>query len=48
MAKPRVLLLATGGTISMEVDVERGGAVPRLSGREILDAIPGVDEVARV
>jgi L-asparaginase len=43
-----VLLLATGGTISMEVDVERGGAVPRLSGREILDAIPGVDEVARV
>ncbi|MBW3656822.1 MAG: asparaginase, partial [Gemmatimonadetes bacterium] len=48
MAKPRVLLLATGGTISMQVDPERGGAVPRLSGREILDSIPGVEEVARV
>jgi L-asparaginase len=45
---PRVLLLATGGTISMQVDRERGGAVPRLSGREILDAVPGVEAVARV
>jgi len=48
VAKPRVLLLATGGTISMQVDRERGGAVPRLSGREILESIPGVAEVARV
>jgi L-asparaginase len=46
--KPRVLLLATGGTISMQVDPERGGAVPRLSGREILESVPGVEEVARV
>ena len=46
--RPRILLLATGGTISMQVDRERGGAVPRLSGREILDSLPGVDEVARV
>lgn len=48
MAKPRVLLLATGGTISMQVDRERGGAVPKLSGREILDAVPGAEEVADV
>jgi L-asparaginase len=45
---PRVLLLATGGTISMQVDRERGGAVPRLTGREILNAVPGIDAVARV
>ena len=45
---PRVLLLAAGGTISMRFDPERGGAVPRLSGREILDAVPGVEQVARV
>lgn len=44
----RVLLLATGGTISMQVDRALGGAVPSLTGREILDAIPGVDAVARV
>ena len=31
---PRVLLLATGGTISMLADVQAGGAVPQLTGRE--------------
>ena len=45
---PRVLLLATGGTISMRQDAAAGGAVPRLSGREILDSVPGVDEVAEL
>jgi L-asparaginase len=43
-----VLLLAAGGTISMRFDPERGGAVPKMSGREILDSVPGVDDVARV
>ncbi|HEX2080997.1 MAG TPA: asparaginase [Longimicrobium sp.] len=45
---PRVLLLATGGTISMRRDPERGGAVPLLTGAEILAALPGVEKVARV
>ncbi|HEX6373221.1 MAG TPA: asparaginase [Longimicrobium sp.] len=45
---PRVLLLATGGTISMQVDAAQGGAVPSLSGRQILDALPGVERIARV
>ncbi|HEX2204618.1 MAG TPA: asparaginase [Longimicrobium sp.] len=45
---PRVLLLATGGTISMRQDAAAGGAVPRLTGREILEAVPGVDQVARL
>jgi L-asparaginase len=45
---PRVLLLATGGTISMQVDAAQGGAVPSLTGRQILDALPGVDRIARV
>ena len=43
---PRILLLATGGTISMRQDAGAGGAVPRLTGREILDSVPGVGEVA--
>lgn len=46
--RPRVLLLATGGTISMQIDRERGGAVPRLTGREILEAVPGVERVAEL
>jgi L-asparaginase len=45
-ALPRVLLLATGGTISMKQDADAGGAVPRLTGREILEAAPGVERVA--
>jgi L-asparaginase len=45
---PRVVLIATGGTISMKIDVESGGAVPRLTGAEILEAVPGVDRVARL
>lgn len=45
---PRLVLLATGGTISMGQDAERGGAVPRLSGKEILAAVPGAERVARI
>jgi L-asparaginase len=47
-ALPLVVLFATGGTISMRRDVERGGAIPTLSGSEILAAVPGWDGVARV
>jgi L-asparaginase len=45
---PRVLLIATGGTISMRIDADLGGAVPRLTGQDILDTVPGVEKVARV
>lgn len=47
-ALPRVLLLATGGTISMKQDAGAGGAVPRLTGREILDSVPGIEQVAEM
>ncbi|HEX5727596.1 MAG TPA: asparaginase [Longimicrobiaceae bacterium] len=45
---PRVLLLAAGGTISMRFDPERGGAVPSLTGGEIVRAVPGIERVARL
>jgi L-asparaginase len=48
VARPRVLLLATGGTISMRQDALLGGAVPRLSGEEILASVPGWEEHAAV
>jgi len=44
----RLVLLTTGGTISMRRDAERGGAVPQLSGQEILGTVPGADGVADV
>ena len=45
---PRVVLIATGGTISMRQDAELGGAVPRLTGGEIAEAVPGLDRVAEL
>jgi L-asparaginase len=44
---PPVLMVFTGGTISMKV-VPGRGAVPAQSGREILDQVPGMESLARV
>jgi L-asparaginase len=43
-----IALVFTGGTISMRHDAEAGGAVPALSGREILEATRGIGDVAEV
>ena len=47
-ALPRLVLFATGGTISMREDALSGGAVPHLTGEEVLASVPGWDRVARV
>lgn len=39
-------ILFTGGTISMRQDPSIGGAIPALSGRDILAATRGIEEVA--
>ncbi len=44
--KPQIAIYFTGGTISMKHDRQIGAAVPALSGREILDLVMGIDEVA--
>jgi L-asparaginase len=46
--KKRLAIYFTGGTISMKYDPEIGAAVPALSGREILSAVPGATDVAEV
>jgi L-asparaginase len=43
-----IVLLFTGGTISMKYDASLGGAVPALSGDEIVAAARGVREVAEI
>jgi L-asparaginase len=45
---PSLVLFATGGTISMREDATRGGAVPALTGAEVLATVPGWERVARV
>ena len=41
-----IVLLFTGGTISMRRDPVSGGAVPTLKGRDILALAPGIDKLA--
>ncbi|MHB1864166.1 MAG: asparaginase [Gemmatimonadaceae bacterium] len=41
-----IVLLFTGGTISMRHDPLVGGAVPALAGRDILALAPGIDRIA--
>lgn len=41
-----IVLLFTGGTISMRHDPSLGGAVPTLRGADILALVPGLDQVA--
>ena len=47
-ALPRVRVVSTGGTICMKVDLNTGGAVPVLSGTDLVAAVPGLDGVARI
>lgn len=47
-SKPRVHVIFTGGTISMRIDPETGGAVPALSGSEILSRVHGIRRQARL
>ncbi|CAN7309145.1 asparaginase [Acidovorax sp. LjRoot118] len=45
---PLCQFIATGGTIAMKLDPERGGAVPALSGEDLLAAVPAMSRVARL
>ena len=45
---PRVKLVSTGGTICMKVDPKTGGAVPALSGEDLVAAVPGLGAAACV
>src|SRR5256885_16260714 len=43
-----IVLLFTGGTISMRHDPAAGGAVPALAGRDILRLVPQLNELAQL
>jgi L-asparaginase len=43
-----IVLLFTGGTISMKHDAVAGGAVPTLRGKDILALAPGIAEIAEL
>ncbi len=45
---PTVVVVTTGGTIAEKVDPATGGAVPAVSGSDLLAAVPGLEEIAHV
>jgi L-asparaginase len=45
---PRVVVLATGGTIASKYDAAAGGLVPALTGADLVQAVPELASLARV
>ncbi|WP_337866853.1 asparaginase [Ignavibacterium sp.] len=44
----KILVVFTGGTFSMMINQSTGGAIPRFSGRELLDMIPQAKQLAEI
>jgi len=45
---PTVAIVTTGGTIAEKVDPKTGGAVPALSGKDLLEAVPELAKIAKI
>ena len=45
---PTIVVVSTGGTISMKVDPESGGPVPALRGEDLIQAVPELEKLARI
>lgn len=43
-----ILIVFTGGTFSMKIDDETGGAVPHFSGNELIQMIPDASQLAEI
>lgn len=44
----RVRVIATGGTIASKHDASLGGAVPAMTGQDLVAAVPGIERVAQI
>ncbi len=45
---PKVVIVATGGTIAMKLDPKTGGLVPAVSGEDLVASVPGLKDIAEV
>jgi len=48
MEKKKVLVITTGGTIAMKKEKGADGASPALSGKELIELIPGIVDIADI
>src|SRR5205823_8204169 len=46
--RPTVIVLTTGGTIASRLDPLTGSVVPAVSGEDLVQAVPGIADVANV
>jgi L-asparaginase len=47
-SKKNILIIFTGGTFSMKIDENTGGAIPYLSGDDLIELIPGINSIANI
>ncbi|MBD3231055.1 asparaginase [Candidatus Dependentiae bacterium] len=45
---PFVTIVTTGGTIAEKLDPKTGGAVPAVSGKDLIQAVPGLCKIANI
>lgn len=45
---PTVVIVTTGGTIAEKADPKTGAAVPAVSGKELIEAVPRLGEIANI
>ena len=46
--RPKVIVIATGGTIAMKLDPVRRAVVPAISGADLLASVPAVSQIASI
>jgi L-asparaginase len=45
---PNVVVVTTGGTIAMKYDPASGGVVSAVSGKDLIEGVPGLDKIADI
>jgi L-asparaginase len=45
---PTVVVVTTGGTIAEKIDPATGAAVPAVSGKDLISAVPGLEKIANI
>ena len=45
---PHVVIVTTGGTVAMKLDEKRGALVPAVSGKDLIEAVPGLGKIATI
>lgn len=45
---PNVVIVTTGGTIAEKIDKKTGGAVPAISGKDLVSAVPQLKSIANI